>query len=148
RERYVNLAGPLDVREFGWDDLQFPLGCFTAANQFGAFVRKTDNVAALRPKPTLMVLTENEDAADIETNQRFFEKIGGAQNGHAMHLYPAEAMVPHPMVDPTEVSQGMSNQFWQSLYQETFRFLKEGRVEDKNFSSLEQAGDLPAVPPV
>ena len=24
RERYVNLAGPLDVKEFGWDDLRFP----------------------------------------------------------------------------------------------------------------------------
>jgi len=52
------------------------------------------------------------------------------------------------MVDPTEVSQNMSNRFWQSLYQETFRFLSAKRVNTSNLGSLEQDPDLPIVPPV
>jgi hypothetical protein len=52
------------------------------------------------------------------------------------------------MVDPKEVSQGMSNQFWRNLYQETFRFLTAGDVDMDQFSSLEPAADLPTVPPM
>jgi hypothetical protein len=49
------------------------------------------------------------------------------------------------MVDPSEVSQGMSNRFWQSLYQETFRFLTIGEVDLSNMSSIGQDEDLPLV---
>jgi hypothetical protein len=52
------------------------------------------------------------------------------------------------MVDPTEISQGMSNRFWQSLYQETFRFLTTGKVDSANLSSVDQNVDLPPVPVV
>ncbi|MBE9110924.1 alpha/beta fold hydrolase [Nodosilinea sp. LEGE 07298] len=153
RERYVNLAGPLDIREFGWDDLQFPLGCFTAANQFGAFVRKNDNVAALRPKPTLMILTENEDAADLQTNQSFARSLTRASlfkryDNHYLYTFPSAALVPHPMVDPLEKSQNMRNGYWKPMYQETLRFLTQTEFRA---SSLEQIGEvpgLPAVPPI
>ncbi|HEY9849743.1 MAG TPA: alpha/beta hydrolase [Leptolyngbyaceae cyanobacterium] len=149
RERYVNLAGPLDISELGWDpELRFPVGCFTAASRFGGFVRTPKNVQTLRSIPTFMVLTENEDAADIKTNQLFFEALGGERRGHQFYLYPAGDMVPHPLVDPTEVSQGMSNRFWQSLYQETYRFLTNGEVDESNMSNLEQNTDLPQVPPI
>ena len=40
----------------------------------------------------------------------------------------------------------MTNRFWQSLYQETFRFLTTGEIDDSNMSSLEQNSDLPQVP--
>ncbi|MGG6241409.1 alpha/beta fold hydrolase [Nodosilinea sp. AN01ver1] len=153
RERYVNLAGPLDIREFGWDDLQFPLGCFTAANQFGTFVRKHENVAALRPTPTLMILTENEDAADIQTNQSFAQSLTRAAlfkryDNHYLYTFPSAALVPHPMVDPLERSQNMSNGYWKPMYQETLRFLSQTEFRA---SSLEQVGEvpgLPAVPPI
>ncbi|PSR16868.1 alpha/beta hydrolase [filamentous cyanobacterium CCP3] len=153
RERYVNLAGPLDVREFGWDDLQFPLGCFTAANQFGAFVRKTDNVAALRPKPTLMVLTENEDAADPRINQSFAQSLGRASifkryDNHYLYTFPSAARVPHPMVDPLEQSQGMSNTYWKPMYQEVFRFLTQTEFNDSSLKQNDEVPDLPAVPPI
>jgi pimeloyl-ACP methyl ester carboxylesterase len=150
REQYVNLAGPLDIREMGWDqNLRFPLGALTAASRFGGSVVLSPSLLqALRQVPTFLVLTENEDAADIDTNKVLFEQIGGSANGHQYHLYPAHDLVPHPMVDPTEVSQNMSNRFWQSLYQETFRFLSTGRVDRPNLSNLEQNADLPAVPPV
>jgi hypothetical protein len=92
-----------------------------------------------------MVLTENEDAADIETNKQFFASLGGEANKHQYYLYPAADLVPHPMVDPSEVSQGMSNRFWQSLYQETFRFLTIGEVDLSNMSSIGQDEDLPLV---
>ncbi|HAZ47713.1 MAG TPA: alpha/beta hydrolase, partial [Cyanobacteria bacterium UBA11369] len=32
RERYINLTGPLDLREFSWEqNVSFPVGCLTAA---------------------------------------------------------------------------------------------------------------------
>nr|WP_290221185.1 alpha/beta hydrolase-fold protein [Trichocoleus desertorum] len=148
--QYVNLAGPLDIKELGWDpNLQFPVGALTAADRFGsAFVLDSKQTRTLQNVPTFLVLTENEDAADLKTNQTFFQKIGGDQQGHYSYLYPAQDLVPHPMVDPTEVSQGMSNRFWQSLYQETFRFLAQGTVNLKNMTNLEQVSELPFVPPV
>lgn len=150
RRRYVNLAGPLDITESGWDpNLRFPVGCLTAVDRFGSsYVLSQQSLRSLRDTPVFLTLTENEDAADIETNTTFFEKIGGRNNGNYLHLYPAQDLVPHPMVDPTEVSQEMSNRFWQSLYQETYRFLTTGRVDLTNMSSLEQNTDLPAVPAV
>jgi hypothetical protein len=54
--------------------------------------------------------------------------------------------VPHPMVDPTEVSQGMSNRFWQTLYQETYRFLSTGEAKLANLEQLQQDETLPIVP--
>ncbi|MBW4522849.1 MAG: alpha/beta fold hydrolase [Scytolyngbya sp. HA4215-MV1] len=150
RRQYVNLAGPLDIKESGWDpNLQFPVGCLTANDHFGGSeVMSAKSIKSLQQIPTFMVLTTNEDAADIETNKTFFRKIGDRQNGHRFYQYPVEALVPHPMVDPTEVSQNMSNRFWQSLYQETFRFLSTGETDDRNMSNLEQVPDLPQVAPV
>ena len=149
REKYVNLAGPLDISETGWDPaLRFPVGAFTAAARFGSFVRKRENVKALQQVPTFLALTENEDAAKVETSKDFFKAIGGESKGHRCYVYPAADLVPHPMVDPTTVSLGMTNRFWQSLYQETFRFLNQGNIDPKNMSSLEQNSDLPQVSPL
>lgn len=149
RRRYINLAGPLDITESGWDpNLRFPVGCLTASDRFGSsYVLSQKSLKSLQDTPVFLVLTENEDAADIETNTTFFDKIGGGRNGNYLHLYLAKDLVPHPMVDPTEVSQGMSNRFWQSLYQETLRFLTTGKVDLTNMSSLDQNPDMPAVPP-
>lgn len=150
RRRYVNLAGPLDISELGWDEkLRFPVGCLTAADRFGSQVVMSDeSVRSLSNIPTFLVLTENEDAADIETSQDFYQRIGGEGEGHRFFLYPSEDLVPHPMVDPTEVSQNMSNRFWQSLYQETFRFLTTGRANMTNLGRIEQDPGLPIVPGV
>ncbi|WOD40774.1 alpha/beta fold hydrolase [Nodosilinea sp. E11] len=153
RKRYINLAGPLDVKEFGWDELRFPLGCFTAANRFGAFVRRSEQISALRPLPTLMLLTENEDAADLQTNQRFNQSLGRASifkryDNHFLHTFPSEALVPHPMVDPLEISQNMSNDYWQPMYQETFRFLSQTQFKGSSLAEITPAPDLPAVPPI
>ncbi|MBW4515887.1 MAG: lysophospholipase [Timaviella obliquedivisa GSE-PSE-MK23-08B] len=137
RRQYVNLAGPLDIKELGWDpNLCFPVGALTAAARFGKSVIK--NAAKLSNTPTFMVLTENEDAADIQTNQDFFQAIGGTAKGHQSFLYRASDLVPHPMVDPTEVSQGMSNRFWQTLYQETYRFLTTGKARLENMEKIQQ----------
>jgi pimeloyl-ACP methyl ester carboxylesterase len=147
RRKYVNLAGPLDIKEMGWDaTLQFPVGALTAADRFGgSVVMSPRSLQALHDIPTFLVLTENEDAADIDTNKDFFARIGGDSNGNHFYCYPAEDLVPHPMVDPTEVSQNMSNRFWQSLYQETFHFLTTGEVDQDNLSNLEQTPNLPHV---
>ncbi|XGV98668.1 MAG: alpha/beta fold hydrolase [Leptolyngbya sp. BL-A-14] len=150
RREYVNLTGPLDIKEMGWDpSLLFPVGCFTAADRFGSsVVMSPASLESLKKVPIFMVLTENEDAADIKTNQAFYEETGAEQDGNRYYLYRAMDLVPHPMVDPTEVSQSMSNRFWQSLYQETFRFLTTGEVDIPNMGNLEQDPKLPQVPPV
>lgn len=150
RRQYVNLTGPLDIKEMGWDpNLLFPVGCFTAADRFGgSVVMSPTSMESLKKVPIFMVLTENEDAADIKTNQAFYEETGAEQDGNRYYLYRAMDLVPHPMVDPTEVSQNMSNRYWQSLYQETFRFLTTGEVDIPNMGNLEQDPNLPQVPPV
>lgn len=149
RELYIKIAGPLDISETGWDpNLRFPVGAFTAAARFGTYVRQPENINALRNVPTFLTLTENEDAAHVETNLDFFKAIGGESKGHRCYLYPESDLVPHPMIDPTTPSQGMTNRFWQSLYQETFRFLTKGVIDPKNMSSLDQNSDLPQVPPL
>ena len=149
KEWQVSLVGTLDIKELGWDqNLKFPVGCFSAAYRFGDFVRAQENVAKLNKAQIFLVLTENEDAADLETNQKFFKEIGGEAKGNRYFLYEKSDLVPHPMVDPTEVSQGMSNYFWQNLYQETYRFLTTGDVVTSNMDKLEQSEDLPPVPSV
>lgn len=150
RREYVNLTGPLDIKEMGWDpNLLFPVGCFTAADRFGgSVVMSPPSMESLKKVPIFMVLTENEDAADIKTNQAFYEETGAEHDGNRYYLYRAMDLVPHPMVDPTEVSQNMSNRYWQSLYQETFRFLTTGEVDIPNMGNLEQDPKLPQVPPV
>ncbi|MDJ0619070.1 MAG: alpha/beta hydrolase [Calothrix sp. MO_192.B10] len=145
-ERYINLAGPLDMYEKSWSPGEsFPVGALTAAAKYGAFVRQPQNIKALKKVPTLMVLTENEDAASIPTNQDVFQKIGGENNGHLLYLYPASDLVPHPLAEPNVVSQGMTNRFWQSLYQETYRFLVTGNINPGNMSNVEQDPNLPQV---
>ncbi len=150
RRQYVNLAGPLDISELGWDaNLRFPVGALTAVDRFGSsLVLSEKSIQVLKEVPTFLVLTENEDAADIQTNKDFYQQIGGDDHGNALYLYEAQDLVPHPMIDPTEVSQNMSNRFWQSLYQETFRFLTTGKASAVNLNSLEQDADLPIVPSV
>ncbi|BAZ38257.1 hypothetical protein NIES4101_41940 [Calothrix sp. NIES-4101] len=148
-ERYVNLAGPLDIHEKSWSPGEsFPIGALTAAAKYGAFVREPKNVKALQQVPTFMVLTENEDAANIPTNQKFFNDIGGNKKGHRFYMYPASDLVPHPLAEPDVKSQGMTNRFWQSLYQETYRFLTTGEIDPGNMSNTEQDPNLPLVPPL
>jgi alpha-beta hydrolase superfamily lysophospholipase len=149
RRRYVQLTGPLDISETGWDpDLRFPVGALTAADYFGSEVRSAPLVNQLKQVPVFMTLTENEDAADIAASEQFFAEIGAQAKGHRLFKYPAAAMVPHPMIDPSEVSQGMSNLFWQSLYQETLRFLTTGEIDVDNLAMFSQSPELPQVPPV
>lgn len=150
RERYVNLAGPLDIREFGWDRLRFPLGCLTAANRFGAFVRQKENISVLQPKPTLIVLTENEDAAELKTNQTFNSSLKNGflfrrYENHFSYTFPTGAGVPHPMVNPDEESQGMKNTYWKPMYQETFRFLAQTAFQGSRLSQYDEDPNLPPV---
>ncbi|WP_232826196.1 alpha/beta hydrolase [Cyanothece sp. BG0011] len=149
QEWQISLIGTLDIQETGWDpNLQFPLGCISATNRFGDFLLAEETIAQLKQISTFLVLTENEDAAHLPTSQAFFQDIGGESQGHRSFLYDQGDLVPHPMVSPTEVSQGMTNSFWQSLYQETYRFLTTGEIVPSNMDTVEQGTDLPSVPPV
>lgn len=146
RRQFVQLTGPLDINETGWDpNLRFPVGALTAADYFGGEVRSPDSVNRLKDIPIFMVLTENEDATEVKAGEDFFTALGTHPGRNWFYKYPASAMVPHPMIDPTEVSQGMSNLFWQSLYQETLRFLILGKVSIENLETLAQDNSLPLV---
>lgn len=148
-ERYINLTGPLDINEKSWrPDESFPVGALTAAAKYGAYVRESKNVRALQQVKTWMVLTENEDAAHIPTNKKFFDDIGGTRRGNRFYIYQASDLVPHPFAEPNVQSQGMTNRFWQSLYQETFRFLTTGEINPANMNTVEQDSNLPIVPPL
>ncbi|BBM98277.1 hypothetical protein MPTK1_1g12210 [Marchantia polymorpha subsp. ruderalis] len=145
------IAGPLDVKRYGWDpNLQFTVGCYAASDVFGSHVLKeADKIASI---PTFLMLTENDDSADIPTNKAFNEHLnalsGRSGTPHLQGMYTADMRVPHPMVDPVEVSQNMTNRYWASLYQETFRFLTQGVVNQAQLKSQSQDSSLPAVPPV
>lgn len=146
-ERYIHLTGPLDIYEKSWNPNEsFPVGALTASAKYGAYVRSAKNVKALQKVPTLMVLTENEDAAHIPTNKNLFNDIGGEENGHRFYIYHKGDLVPHPFAEPNVISQGMTNIFWQSLYQETLRFLNTGEINPENMNSVEQDTNLPLVP--
>ncbi|NEQ78663.1 MAG: alpha/beta hydrolase, partial [Okeania sp. SIO2C9] len=147
KRKYVNLAGPLDIKEFSWEHgLSFPVGCLTAVDRFGSFVSSPNSIKVLQNIPTFFVLTENEDAADTKFSQQTYKNMGAESKGHCCYIYPESDLVPHPLADPETVSQGMTNQFWQSLYQETFSFLTTGKIEYSNMSNLDQSTDLPTVP--
>lgn len=147
RRQFVQLAGPLDISETGWDpNLRFPVGALTAADYFGSELRMGESVDKLQSTPIFMVLTENEDAADVEASEEFFADLDSEKS--FLYKYPAAAMVPHPMVDPTEVSQGMRNSYWKSLYQETLRFLVSGTVQIENLATLNPSESIAAVPSV
>lgn len=147
-EQYIELAGPLDMYEKSWRPGEvFPVGALTAAAKYGEYVRESKNVKALQNVKTLMVLTENEDAASIPTNQKLFNDIGGDAKENRLFIYPASDLVPHPLAEPNVKSQGMTNRFWQSLYQETYRFLVTGEINPGNMRTVEQDPNLPQVPP-
>ncbi|CAK9203323.1 unnamed protein product [Sphagnum troendelagicum] len=147
------LAGPLGAQESGWyPDMPFSLGCFVAVDAFGHFVRSNNNhVNVLAKIPTFVVLTEIDDSADVTAAEKFITGlrscagIGGPP--HLSSIYPTSENVPHPMVDPTEVSQGTTNRYWTTLYQETFRFLTQGTVHTENLHKLSQDPGLPQVHP-
>eukprot|EP00898_Chlorokybus_atmophyticus_P005230 jgi/Chlat1/5708/Chrsp38S09023 len=148
-DHIVALLGPLNISESGWDpELQFPLGCFTAARAFGGFVRTPERTEVLKKVPTLFVLTENEDAACVDTNRDVSTALGDETDKHFLHVFSAAQMVPHPMIDPAEVSQDMKNFYWQSLYQETYRFLVKEEFDAANMRTLQQdlSGGVPYVP--
>ncbi|KAL3699589.1 hypothetical protein R1sor_017611 [Riccia sorocarpa] len=151
RRQATLIAGPLDVKESGWDPkLQFTVGCYAATDVFGNHVLK--EAGKIAPVPTFLMLTENDDSADIDTNKNFTSQLkqlsGNSGTPHLQSMYTADMRVPHPMVDPIEVSQGMTNRYWVTLYQETFRFLTEGTVNDGQLKRTTPDPSLPKVPPV
>ena len=135
--RYLHLAGLLDIQETGWEEnLYFPISALTAAADVGSLVMKSELRRNLWQVPSFFVLTENDDIADIEASKKFMEAIGGKWKGHRCYVYPVADLVPRQMVDPRRGSNGTSNRFWGSLYRETLRFLRSGEVCDRNLSSL------------
>lgn len=79
------------------------VGCYTANQRFGRTLVAAESVDALARVPTLLVLTEKEDAADVAENETLSARLAGAEAGgarapHLLLKYAEEARVPHPMV--------------------------------------------------
>lgn len=135
--RFLHLAGLLDIQETGWEKgLSFPICALTAAADVGSLAMKSELRRNLWQVPSFFVLTENDDIADIETSKKFMEAIGGEWKGHRCYVYPVTDLVPRQMVDPRRTINGASNRFWGSLYRETLRFLRSGEISDRNMSSF------------
>ncbi|KAJ7514029.1 hypothetical protein O6H91_23G023100 [Diphasiastrum complanatum] len=147
------IAGPLDVKEIRWvPNLTFSASCLVAADLHGHHVRQEHNIKVLSRMPTFVMLTELDDSADFLTDQQFIAsvRLSSGQHGppHLDGFYSRSEKVPHAMIDPTEESQGMTNKYWATLYQETFRFLTESIVNENQLHSLEQDPKLPQVAPL
>lgn len=102
----VNYIGPLSVApDFAWDpETPFPVSAFTAVGRFGGSItssEKYQQVFMSKQVQMFMILTEDEDAADIPTNRQFFRDCGGRGAGHHFFIYPLSYKVPHPLLDPT-----------------------------------------------
>nr|PNR34566.1 hypothetical protein PHYPA_024383 [Physcomitrium patens] len=148
--QFSKLTGPLGAKEKGWyPDMPFSLSLMVAVDIYGHFVRQKKHLDTLAKMPTLIVQTEIDDSADHTVGLRIIKEIeersGPHGPPHFSTLYTAAERVPHPMVHPLEVSQGSINQFWQSLYQETFRFLTEGTVDINHLHDKNQDLALPRV---
>lgn len=151
--RFSKLTGPLGAQEKGWyPDMPFSLSCMVAVDVFGHFVRQEKHLDVLAQMPTLIVQTEIDDSADHAVGMRIIKEIedrtGEDGPPHFSTLYAAVEAVPHPMVHPLESSLGHTNKFWQSLYQETFRFLTEGIVDVDHLHVKSQDPSLPQVAPL
>ncbi len=104
----VNYIGPLGVaKDFAWDENNpFPVSAFTATGRLGGAITSSEkykSVFKTGKVQMFMILTEDEDAADIPTNKKFFADCGGRQAGHQFFIYPMSYAVPHPLLDPTGI---------------------------------------------
>lgn len=147
----VNFIGPLGLApDFAWDPKNpFPVSAFTAAGRFGGSLtssKKFQNVFKSKQVQMFMVLTENEDAADIPTNKKFFADCGGRSSDHYLFNYPFNYGVPHPLLDPTGNSRGLRNKYYKPLYQQCFQFLTTGHVDTTPMFSEKSESRLPEPP--
>jgi len=134
---FLHLGELLNLKQnLGEEGLYYPIETLIGAVHLGSLVMSAKQRRNLWKVPTLFVLTENDELADIETPQKFMEAIGGTWKGHRCYLYPKMNLVPSQMVDPRSPSNGMSNVFWRNLYRETRRFLQFGDIK------AEKLGDL------
>ncbi|CAK9203295.1 unnamed protein product [Sphagnum troendelagicum] len=151
---FCQLAGQFGAQECWWyPEMPFPLSCFVAVDVFSRFVSSKNLIDVLAKKiPTLAVFTEIDDVADVTIGQKFFADLcsiaGNEGPPHLSSTYTTAEKVPHPMVNPTEVSQCTTNRYWNTLYQETLRFLTQGTIIAENLHKLSQDPDLPQVHPL
>ena len=147
----INYIGPLGVAQFDkWDPKRpFPISAFTALGRFGGSVSSSDvvkNVFKTKKVQMFMMLTENEDAADIPTNIKFFEECGGRGADHHFFIYPFNYNVPHPLLDPTGASRGLRNRYYIPFYQMMYSFLAVGHVDTAAMLQTKPVRDLPLPP--
>lgn len=92
RRLLVNALGPLRITPpFDWDPRNpFQVASLTAAGRLGGSITSSSKmVKAFQEKVRMfMVLTADEDAADVPTNRKFFKDCGGRLKGHQYHFYP------------------------------------------------------------
>lgn len=147
----VNYIGPLSVApDFAWDPATpFPVSAFTAAGRLGGSLTSSgpyQEVFRSGQVQLFMVLTEDEDAADIPTNKKFFEDCGGREAGHHYFIYPLSYAVPHPLLDPTARSRGLRNAFYKALYQMCYTFFTVGHADGAFLLQNSEDPTLPAPP--
>ncbi len=147
----INYIGPLGVApDFSWDPKKpFPVSAFTALGRFGGSVSSSKvvkDVFKSKQVQMFMVLTEDEDAADIPTNKKFFADCGGLGASHQFFIYPFNYGVPHPLLDPTSPSRSLRNQYYKPFYQMIYTFLTVGHIDTAAMLQTKPVRGLPLPP--
>eukprot|EP00276_Gloeochaete_wittrockiana_P000378 CAMPEP_0184671478 /NCGR_PEP_ID=MMETSP0308-20130426/85519_1 /TAXON_ID=38269 /ORGANISM="Gloeochaete witrockiana, Strain SAG 46.84" /LENGTH=289 /DNA_ID=CAMNT_0027118621 /DNA_START=442 /DNA_END=1311 /DNA_ORIENTATION=- len=149
KRAWTMLTGALHVSPQDFDPTTpadaFDMASYTALDNLGSAIIMSDaSIKALSHTPCFILTTENDDATDNQTIRAFIEALGGKDNGHVLTDYSKDMQVPHPMMNPDEISQGMTNQYYKNMYQETYRFLTDGTVK---VSQVQEKTPLdPALP--
>ena len=125
---------------FAWDKSNpFPQGCFWGLQKYGLSLVKTATSFTSHGQQLFLVTTDHEDAADSSKTKTFFSDAGGAVGGHSYYNYGKDQWVPHPIDAIDSRSQGTINFYYKTLFQETLRFLNEGRVKSERLGKQDLA---------
>ena len=160
----VMLAGPLDEKialaggqyPIAWANHQiaFSPASIAADLALGAWTARPENVRKLATIPTAQIVTDDEDSADNTASGALHAAFTMEPRVAPMHVrfaYPKSLHVGHAMTDPENYVDGPAdtrgwNQYWRTLYQESFRFYTTGTISPDNVGQKRPDANVPTPP--
>lgn len=144
--QYWLMADVFNIREPGWQQqISCPARTWAPLAELSQTLSMAKVQKNLRKVPIFWVSTENDEVNDPEADSQFMQQLGGTWKGNYHYLYPRHALVPRAVITPPSDSLGMSNYFWRSLYQETWRFLVTGEVDQRHLGQWQLDSRLPSL---
>lgn len=153
------FAAPLDenIRAVGgsypmqWEShkINFSPASVAANLALAAWTTRAENLRTLAAIPTAIIMTDAEDSADNTSTDKVHAALSQDPRVAGLHVsahYPKELKVGHALTDPENYPQeAKTNLRFRALYQESFRFYTQGRIDKDN---LMLTGQDPALPKV